>query len=109
MEDLETIAFEIIMHAGESKNYSLEAMQESRRGNFEHAEELLKKAGEEMAQAHHVQTDLLAREARGENVTISAIFVHAQDHLSMATFAKDMAREYVEGFKVFFKEQEGEK
>ena len=40
---------------------------------------------------------------KGEKVNLSVIFVHAQDHLSMAIFAKDMAVEYVEGFKLMYK------
>ena len=67
------------------------------------AEELLKMASKELNEAHQVQTDLLVNEAKGEKVNLSVIFVHAQDHLSMAIFAKDMAVEYVEGFKLIYK------
>lgn len=100
MIDIQTIAFNIILHAGESKNDSFQAMESGRHGNFEEAEELLKKAGEELNEAHQAQTDLLVSEAKGEKTDITAIFVHAQDHLSMAIFAKDMATEYIEGFKL---------
>ena len=91
MEDIQTIAFNIILHAGESKNYSFQAMQSARNGRFLEAEELLKMASKEL------------NEAKGEKVNLSVIFVHAQDHLSMAIFAKDMAVEYVEGFKLIYK------
>ena len=91
MEDIQTIAFNIILHAGESKNYSFQAMQSARNGRFLEAEELLKMASKEL------------NEAKGEKVNLSVIFVHAQDHLSMAIFAKDMAVEYVEGFKLMYK------
>lgn len=103
MEDIQTIAFNIILHAGESKNYSFQAMQCGRNGNFLEAEELLKKASQELNEAHQAQTDLLVNEAKGEKMNLSVIFVHAQDHLSMAIFAKDMAVEYIEGFKLIDK------
>lgn len=103
MVDIQTIAFNIILHAGESKNDSFQAMECGRAGNFEEAEKLLKKASEELNEAHQVQTDLLVSEAKGEKTDVTAIFVHAQDHLSMAIFAKDMATEYIEGFKLLNK------
>ena len=78
-------------------------MQSARNGRFLEAEELLKMASKELNEAHQVQTDLLVNEAKGEKVNLSVIFVHAQDHLSMAIFAKDMAVEYVEGFKLMYK------
>lgn len=103
MEDIQTIAFNIILHAGDSKNYSFQAMQSARNGRFLEAEEFLKKSSQELNEAHRVQTDLLVNEANGEKVNYSVIFVHAQDHLSMAIFAKDMAVEYIEGFKLIYK------
>ena len=103
MEDIQTIAFNIILHAGESKNYSFQAMQSARNGRFLEAEELLKMASKELNEAHQVQTDLLVNEAKGEKVNLSVIVVHAQDHLSMARVAKDMAVEYVEGCKLIYK------
>ena len=51
MEDIQTIAFNIILHAGESKNYSFQAMQSGRNGRFLEAEELLKKAFAEVRQS----------------------------------------------------------
>lgn len=100
MIDIQTMAFNIILHAGESKNDSFQAMECGRNGNFQEADELLKKAGQELNEAHQAQTDLLVSEAQGEKTELSAIFVHAQDHLAMAIFAKDMATEYIEGFKL---------
>lgn len=99
MKDLQEIAFEIILHAGESKNYSFQAMQKARNNDFDEADKLISKASEELKEAHQAQTDLLVKEARGETSQLSIIFIHAQDHLAMAIFAKDMASEHIEGFK----------
>ena len=107
MENLENIAFTIILHAGESKNYSFQAMQAARKNKMADAEDYLKKATNELKEAHQAQTDLLVDEANGNSVKINVIFVHAQDHLAMAIFAKEMALEYIDGFK-FIHEKLGE-
>ena len=78
MENLENIAFTIILHAGESKNYSFQAMQAARENKMADAEDYLKKATNEL-----------------------------KDHLAMAIFAKEMALEYIDGFK-FIHEKLGE-
>ncbi len=83
------IAFQIIVHAGESRSLSSEAMDAAENYDFEKAEELLKKANDEFLECHQIQTDLLTAEANGESSPVNIILVHSQDHLTMATMAID--------------------
>lgn len=101
-EENENIPFQIILHAGESKADSFLAMQSARKGDFEEADKYMKTAIDELQQAHQIQTNMMVKEANGEKIGFSVMFVHAQDHLSMAIFAKDIAKEYIEGFKLFY-------
>lgn len=91
-EKVYELAFNIIVHAGESRSLSSEAMDAAENYDFEKAEELLQKANEEFLKCHEVQTDMLTREANGEKNEINIILIHAQDHLTMATMAMDNAR-----------------
>lgn len=100
------IAFEIILHAGNAKNDALEAMKEARLGRFAEARQKLDEANEELTESHKIQTDLLQGEAKGQRTEMSLILVHAQDHLSTAIFAIDLAEEYMEGFKMFYGKEE---
>jgi len=100
------VAFQIILHASEAKNCAFQAMSEARKGNFVQAEELLESAEKSLSLSHQVQTDILQKEAKGEKVELSFILVHAQDHLTMAIFALDLAREMIEGFKLFYEKKE---
>ena len=86
------LAFNIIVHAGESRSLSSEAMDAAENYDFEKAEDLLKKANEEFLKCHEVQTDMLTKEANGEENNINVILIHSQDHLTMATMAMDNAR-----------------
>ena len=89
------LAFNIIVHAGESRSLSSEAMDAAEAYDFDKAEELLEKANQEFLACHEVQTDMLTKEANGEKNEINVILIHSQDHLTMATMAMDNARRWI--------------
>jgi PTS system cellobiose-specific IIA component len=91
----EEIVMTIIIHAGNAKGYSFEALNEAKKANFEKVSELMAKADQELLQAHHVQTNMLQAEANGEKVELNLLIVHAQDHLMNATLAKDLISEMI--------------
>ncbi|WP_306484607.1 PTS lactose/cellobiose transporter subunit IIA [Anaerococcus sp.] len=95
-EKMYEVAFQIIVHAGESRSLSSEAMDACENYDFKKAEELLKKANDEFLECHQIQTDLLTAEANGEKNEINIIFIHSQDHLTMATMAMENARRWIE-------------
>jgi PTS system cellobiose-specific IIA component len=97
MDDkLMDVAMELIVSAGSARSYAMESIYLAKEGKFDEADEALANADEALVAAHHVQTDLLQRTAKGEKIETSLIMVHAQDHLMTGILAKDMAREIVE-------------
>lgn len=76
----------------------MEAIYEAKEGKFDEARASLKKAGEELVQAHHVQTKALQNEINGsgEKKPVSLLEVHGQDHLMNAMTVKDLATEFVD-------------
>lgn len=101
-EELEMIAMTLIGHAGETKSLAFQALNEAKKGNFTEAEEYLKKSTEEMLKAHEMQTDLIVKEAGGEKIDIGLIMVHSQDHLMTAILFKEMAKEFIDLYKVIY-------
>lgn len=99
METMEEISFQIILYAGNGKANAMEAIQEAKQGNFEHADELIKEAGEELSKAHSVQTKLLQEEANGNGNIISVLLIHSQDHLMTAMTVRDLAVEFIELYR----------
>ncbi|WP_223587960.1 PTS lactose/cellobiose transporter subunit IIA [Neobacillus bataviensis] len=96
MENLESVIFQIILHGGNGRSASMEAIQAAKQGEFEQAEGKLTEAENALNEAHHIQTSLIQREIRGEKTEISLLMVHAQDHLMNAITVKDLAAEMVE-------------
>lgn len=92
MESYE-VAFQIILHAGNSKSHSMLAMQAAREGNNEEYASLIEKAKDELNDAHYIQTNMIQDEASGNVTEVNIIMVHAQDHLTMAFMMKEIAME----------------
>ena len=95
-EKLVEVAMELIVGAGGAKSSAMEAIRLAKEGSFDEADEALKSADEMLIEAHHIQTDLIQRTARGEEIEVGLLMVHAQDHLMTGILAKDLAREIVD-------------
>ena len=100
------IAFGVILHAGNERQLFIEAIREARKSDFEKANSLMKEGNSELNQAHKIQTDLLQGEAQGNKVNFSVLFVHSQDHLTMALTTKELAQEMIDNFKFFYEREE---
>ncbi|CUH95955.1 hypothetical protein P22_2043 [Propionispora sp. 2/2-37] len=101
MTDIEQIVMSIIINSGEARAFAYEALRKARDGGCEEKDitELLDKANEAIGKAHEIQTALLHKEASGEPITISILFVHAQDHLMTAISEKNLIIEMIELMK----------
>jgi len=87
----EQTIFQIILHGGNGKSSSMEAIAAAKAGDFAEAKEKLKQAAEALNEAHHVQTQLIQNEVSGGKSEVSLLMVHAQDHLMNALTVRDLA------------------
>ena len=93
---MEDVIIQIIVHGGDARVKSMTAIQMARKGEFEKARSLIIEAKEAVSKAHHVQTNLIQSEVRGEKCDVSLLMVHAQDHLMNAMTVKELAEVFVE-------------
>ncbi len=91
----EDIAMSLIANSGEARSLAFKAVKAARCGDYELAENLLKQSEESSTKAHKAQSELLAKEARGEAGEISMLLIHAQDHLMTSLLAQDLIREII--------------
>ncbi len=61
MDTIETKAFHLILHGGNARSCSMEAIDCAKRGAFTEAEAKLQEALEELKEAHRVQTELIQK------------------------------------------------
>lgn len=82
VEELNTAAMQIILHAGNSRNYVNEALSSIENdGNVSVAKEKMKEAKAEITQAHKIQTDMIQSTIEDEELQTTLLFTHAQDTL----------------------------
>lgn len=92
-EDIQLIAFNIILHSGNAKTQIHNAFNAMRKSDFVVANQLLEEANEEILQAHKSQTELLQNYANGTKIEMEIIMVHAQDHLMTTMTLREIAIE----------------
>lgn len=96
----EQINFQLILHSGNARSKIIQSLREYRTGKTEEAEALIKQAEEDLAVAHDVHFQLVQKEASGEKVEFSMLFMHSEDHLMSTLTMKELVVELLEIFKV---------
>ena len=96
MEGLELICFQLITAAGAAKSNYIKAIQEAKTGEYDAAKKLIAEGDMLLQQGHEPHTDLIQREAAGENTLMSLILVHAEDQMMSTEVFKIMAEEIIE-------------
>ena len=89
-EEVSMIGFEIVAYSGDARSKLLLAVEKAKQKDFTECEKLISEANDCLNDAHKSQTELLQLEARGENIDIGFITVHAQDHLMTTILLKDI-------------------
>ena len=96
--DKQTEIMQIIVISGDAKSQAYEAIARAKRAAFEESKQILKKARDELAEAHKLQTEMIISTA-GEPIPADMLAVHAQDHLMCAATVLDLAEELCELYK----------
>lgn len=93
------IAMNMVLHAGDARNWIMEALEAIGDYDFEAAKEKLQQASEEMHQAHVYQTEVIQAEAGGKEYEYSILFCHAQDTLMTICTEYNLAKKLLHMFE----------
>jgi PTS system cellobiose-specific IIA component len=80
-DEMNSLAMEIIMLAGDARLFIAGAIQAAAEGNFPELEKKLDEARKKLAAAHGMQTEIVQSEGEGKKVNHTLLFIHAQDTL----------------------------
>ena len=86
----------IIAYAGDSKSCFFEAMDAAKSGDFNLANELMKKGSESLQLAHSEHSKLITSEARGEDVNITLLLIHASSTFTGAELSMNFAEQFIQ-------------
>ncbi|MEI2264904.1 PTS lactose/cellobiose transporter subunit IIA [Erwinia sp. CGal63] len=93
--DMETTVMELIIHAGEARSASMQALQAARKQRWEESEAALQEATQAAREAHRIQTALIGADEGCGKIPVSLILVHAQDHLMNAMLCRELVEEII--------------
>lgn len=99
MEEYYTAAFQIISHVGMAKSLVIEAIQSAKEGAFEEADEKMKEANSYFVIGHKGHSEFIKREADGEALTYTLMFMHAEDQLMSTETITILAKEIIDIYK----------
>lgn len=98
-EDIKLFSFQIIAHSGDALDYFQKAINCIKENDSTGADNNMQSGRLCMTEAHKVQTKLLVSESNDENVDLSVILLHAQDHLMNTLQYERIAKEFIEMYK----------
>ncbi|WP_412989570.1 PTS lactose/cellobiose transporter subunit IIA [Pediococcus siamensis] len=98
-KEISMTGFSIVAYAGDAKTALIEALQEARKGNFEHARALVAESNQSIVDAHNEQTKLLSKEAGGSDMDVTFIMVHGQDTLMTTMLLKDEVTYFIDEYE----------
>ncbi len=95
-ETMEATVMELIINAGESKSYAMEALSSAKKSDWQQVDICLKHSAEASKRAHDVQTQLIGLDEGEGKVPVNLIMVHAQDHIMTSMLARELIQEMIE-------------
>lgn len=94
------ISFSIISNVGTAKSLVIEALYAAKEGKFELAQKKLDESKQYFTKGHKVHSSLIQKEASGESINFSLIFMHAEDQLMSAETISLLVEEMIEMYKI---------
>lgn len=99
MNEMELVCFKMIAGAGEARTNFTNAIEESKKGNFKEAQELIERGDMAFNEGHLAHAQILQKEAAGEKTELNILLIHAEDQLMCSESFRFMAVEFIELYK----------
>lgn len=88
-EEMEYICFQLIANSGAAKSSFIEAIQLAKAGN-------LKEAEDSLVEVHKIHSNLIQKEATGEKIGFSLLFMHAEDQMASTEIIQLLSKEFID-------------
>ena len=106
MKDINSIAIEVVMNAGDGRMKIDEALAAMADGDLNGAQELLEEAEALIVKAHNAQTEVIQSQVSGESMEYSLLFIHAQDTLMTINTELRMTKKLLPIVKMLMEKKE---
>lgn len=94
-EEMEMICFQLIANSGAAKSAYLEALELAKTGQKQAAQTKLAEAEDCFVLAHQVHSELIQKEASGQQTPVSLLLMHAEDQMASVEVVQLLVRELI--------------
>ena len=94
--DCQEKILKVIIHAGNAKSHIYEALHCAKKGDFKKCDEYMESANEEILEAQKIQTILMNKDGEGEDIQISMLLIHSQDHIMTCLSERNLVKEIID-------------
>jgi PTS system cellobiose-specific IIA component len=95
-EEYEMHVMTLIVNAGSCRSLLMNAMSQSKSGDFDGAAASIEKAQQSLNDAHLIQTKLIEFDEGEGKLPVHIVMVHAQDHVMNAVLLMDLTKEIID-------------
>ena len=95
MEELQMIAFQIIAAVGEARKLYTDAVKLASDGDFDGARQKIADGNQALIEAQEAHLGCIQKEADGEALPFSILFMHSEDQLFSAEIIRDMSLQLI--------------
>ncbi|HGK2837218.1 TPA: PTS lactose/cellobiose transporter subunit IIA [Streptococcus pneumoniae] len=97
-EEMEYICFQLIANSGAAKSSFIEAIQLAKAGNLKEAKIKVEEeeAEDSLVEAHKIHSNLIQKEATGEKIGFSLLFMHAEDQMASTEIIQLLSKEFID-------------
>jgi PTS system cellobiose-specific IIA component len=108
-EKIEAISFMLILHSGNARSEAMKAIAAAKNGDIEKAQKMIEIAKQELANAQKVHASIIQEEARGGDINLSLLLMHSEDHFVMGQLTIDLAKELLDVYRKFERNEDNDK
>lgn len=101
MENMEMVSFQLILHSGNARSSSYEALDQVKQDHWEAGEKKIKEARAELIIAQKQHAQLLRKMANEEAVAMDLLLVHAEDHIASSQVVVELIDEMIQIYERF--------
>lgn len=103
LEKMQEISFEIISSIGDAKVFYMNAIELAGKNQIQEAREAVAQGNAALAGAHDKHLEIIQREADGEQLPFSALFLHSEDQLMSTELIREMAEQLIKVYEQLYK------
>lgn len=98
-QEVTELCYQIISSVGTAKSLYIDSISKAQDYHFDEAQQLVKEGDEAFIKGRNAHLQLLAHNAKGQNIPIKLLLIHAEDQLSDTETVRTLADKFIDVYR----------